>query len=64
MAKEHEAVIRCKILQRTTDALLIRAETGEGEEDVWIPQSTVNQIHEQDGYIVTERWIAERKGLV
>lgn len=64
MPHDDQVTVRCSIEHRTTNAILIRPELESEEELVWIPQSQVYEIHEQDGYIVVTRWIAEERGLM
>ena len=53
--------IDCEVKHETARALLVDIDTV-GE--TWFPMSTVNQIHKQDGYIVVDRWIAEKLELI
>ena len=62
MAKNSSEGVRidCEVKGETARAVLVEIETV-GEK--WFPLSAVNQIHKQDGYIVVDRWIAEKEGL-
>lgn len=56
-----------EIKQRTTNAMRV-VDTASGEE-LWLPQSQIEEIHGIPGSpghsrIVMQRWLAEKKGLV
>jgi hypothetical protein len=56
--------LNCKVVDEVGHALLVEVQVLPTlKRRVYLPMSTVNQIHPAEGYVVIDRWIAERERL-
>ncbi|MBX4215941.1 hypothetical protein KW797_03255 [Candidatus Parcubacteria bacterium] len=65
MPRNDTCTIECKIINERPRAVLIEVPDGPKQRQVWLPLSTVHEIHRtRDGAtIVCDSWIARKESL-